>query len=64
MPEIEDDKSRPCISFILSRLKVHRQTYPEAEGAPPLFVGLNGVQGAGKSTLVRSMIEMKPIRSV
>ena len=50
---IVDDKSEHCISFILERLKAH-QTHYKAVGreAPPFFLGLNGVQGAGKTTLV------------
>ncbi|KAK5111298.1 hypothetical protein LTR85_012193 [Meristemomyces frigidus] len=56
MPQIIDDKSEHCIPFILERIKVHRQQY-EAKGEtpPPFFVGLNGVQGAGKTTLVTTL---------
>lgn len=52
-PQIVDDKSPHCIPFILSRLKVHQQRH----GAKPFFIGLNGVQGAGKTTLVSSLQE-------
>jgi len=53
MPEIIDDKSEHCIPFIIERIEQHRRHY-EANGEkpPPFFVGLNGVQGAGKTTLV------------
>jgi len=53
MPEIIDDKSEHCVPFILERIKSHREQY-ESKGQtpPPFFVGLNGVQGAGKTTLV------------
>ncbi|KAK6397065.1 hypothetical protein LTR65_007564 [Meristemomyces frigidus] len=56
MAHIVDDKSEHCIPFILERIKSHRQQY-EAKGEtpPPFFVGLNGVQGAGKTTLVTTL---------
>jgi D-glycerate 3-kinase len=54
MNGIVDDKSHFCIPFILERLEVHCQRYAGDENAPPFFLGLNGVQGAGKTVLVRS----------
>lgn len=50
MAQILDDKSQHCIPFILERLAAHRELH--GEDAPPFFIGLNGVQGAGKTTLV------------
>lgn len=52
MPEIVDDKSQYCIPFLLERLKVHQARYKDDPRAPPFFLGLNGVQGAGKTVLV------------
>lgn len=53
MPEINDDRSQHCVPFILERLKQHHDHYAaKGEKAPPFFIGLNGVQGAGKTTLV------------
>lgn len=54
MPEIFDDKSEHCIPFLLGRVKAHQARYgaSDAKDAPPLFLGLNGVQGAGKTVLV------------
>ena len=53
MPEIIDDKSEHCIPFILERIQLHREQYQtKNETPPPFFLGLNGVQGAGKTTLV------------
>lgn len=53
MPEIVDDKSEHCIPFILELLKQHKDAYEsKGEKPPPFFLGLNGVQGAGKTTLV------------
>ena len=53
MPEVVDDKSEHCIPFLLEKLKQHRERYESSgEKAPPFFLGLNGVQGAGKTTLV------------
>jgi D-glycerate 3-kinase len=54
MTAIAVDKSHICIPFILSRLEVHRQRWADAENPPPFFLGLNGVQGAGKTVLVRA----------
>jgi len=52
MPEIFDDKSEHFIPFILERLEVHRKKHNTVQNPPPFFLGLNGVQGAGKTTLV------------
>ena len=53
MAEVNDDKSEHCIPFILERLKEHREHYESrGEQPPPFFLGLNGIQGAGKTTLV------------
>ncbi|KAI5868443.1 P-loop containing nucleoside triphosphate hydrolase protein [Durotheca rogersii] len=49
--QIIDDKSPICIPFILERLKVHNAT----NQTRPFVIGLNGVQGAGKTTLVRAL---------
>ncbi|KAI1822825.1 putative Uridine/cytidine kinase [Xylaria intraflava] len=52
-PEIHDDKTPICIPFILQRLQSHR-----ASGTTkPFVIGLNGVQGVGKTTLVRNLAE-------
>lgn len=51
--EIVDDKSEHCVPFILGRIKLHGDSYKSrGETPPPFFIGLNGVQGAGKTTLV------------
>lgn len=50
---ILDDKSPICIPFILSKVKEYRQT----ETKRPFIIGLNGVQGVGKTTLVRALAE-------
>lgn len=50
---IVDDKSPHCIPFILSRLRQHQQQNPDT----PFFIGLNGVQGAGKTTLVKALAD-------
>jgi len=49
MPDIVDDKSSICIRFILNRIAAHQRDHDT-----PFFLGLNGIQGAGKTTLVRS----------
>lgn len=50
-----DDKSPICIPFILSRLAAHRER--QAGRSLPFVVGLNGVQGVGKTTLVRALAQ-------
>jgi len=54
--EIIDDKSEQCIPFILDKIRAHHD-YHKKEGtdAPPFFLGLNGIQGAGKTTLVSTL---------
>ncbi|KAI1377688.1 P-loop containing nucleoside triphosphate hydrolase protein [Hypoxylon crocopeplum] len=49
--EIIDDKSPICIPFILERYK----DYSAANPTRPFIIGLNGVQGAGKTTLVKAL---------
>lgn len=53
-PPFTDDKSPICIPFILNRLKLHlqQQQASSSQPPPPLIIGLNGIQGVGKSTLV------------
>ncbi|KFY73160.1 hypothetical protein V499_06733 [Pseudogymnoascus sp. VKM F-103] len=52
MAEIIDDKSAHCIPFILARHAIHAASSPSA----PFFIGINGVQGVGKSTLVSLLL--------
>ncbi|KAI0889025.1 P-loop containing nucleoside triphosphate hydrolase protein [Annulohypoxylon maeteangense] len=49
--EIIDDKSPICIPFILEQYKNHSASNPTS----PFIIGLNGVQGAGKTTLVTAL---------
>ncbi|KAK3324729.1 P-loop containing nucleoside triphosphate hydrolase protein [Cercophora scortea] len=52
---IVDDKSPICIPFILSHVEAYRQAHPQT--TKPFIIGLNGVQGVGKTTLVRALAE-------
>ncbi|KAJ9606904.1 hypothetical protein H2200_008915 [Cladophialophora chaetospira] len=52
MPEIIDDKAEHVVPFILSLLAEHRKNHSSSSHPPPFFIGLNGVQGAGKTVLV------------
>lgn len=49
MSEMIDDKSDHCISFIVDCLQSIKA---EDDQHSPLFLGMNGAQGSGKSTLV------------
>ena len=50
--QIIDDKSEHCVPFILKALERHVKASKAAKDPPTFFIGLNGVQGAGKTTLV------------
>ncbi|KAB5577862.1 D-glycerate 3-kinase [Coniochaeta sp. 2T2.1] len=50
-----DDKSPLCIPFILSLLSAHQSS--PASTNRPFIIGLNGVQGVGKTTLVKALAE-------
>lgn len=55
MLELADEKAQHVIPFILDKLNIHRQKYahlPPSTNPPPFFLGMNGVQGAGKTILV------------
>lgn len=54
MSNIIDDKSEHVIPFLLKAYKEHLIHRFQNKGAP-MFVGLNGVQGCGKSTLVANV---------
>ena len=60
MPESMDDKSQYCIPFILEQLEIHQKKHGGKHRAPPFFLGMNGVQGVGKTTLV-SCLRMVPL---
>ena len=51
MTEIYDEKTPHVLPFILSHLSQHQASSPDT----PFFIGLNGVQGAGKTVLVSSL---------
>ncbi|EEH04523.1 conserved hypothetical protein [Histoplasma capsulatum G186AR] len=60
MVDILDDKSQLCIHFLLEQLGIHEQKYSADLSPPPFFVGLNGVQGAGKTVLVSGQGDRLP----
>lgn len=47
-----DDKTPICVPFILETLESYTANGNDSR---PFFVGINGVQGAGKTTLVRNL---------
>ncbi|EEP77825.1 conserved hypothetical protein [Uncinocarpus reesii 1704] len=55
MAQIIDDKSQYCIPFLLERLELYHDQHANNPDPPPFFVGLNGVQGAGKTVLVTTL---------
>ena len=54
MTTFADAKSDHCIAFILDQITLQDAKYKQEgdEGPRVLFVGLNGLQGVGKTTLV------------
>ncbi|KAI4183335.1 MAG: hypothetical protein L6R41_005447 [Letrouitia leprolyta] len=54
MPEQSDEKLQACISFIIEQIK-RRDLHLSDKGAPPFFLGVNGVQGIGKTSLVSAI---------
>ncbi|KAH0555935.1 hypothetical protein GP486_006122 [Trichoglossum hirsutum] len=54
MTETIDDKSAHCVSFILEQLQAHQQKKYDTV-PPPFFLGVSGVQGVGKTTLVSTV---------
>lgn len=53
-----DDKSPLCIPFILELLQTHQLSSSTASSGRPFIIGLNGVQGVGKTTLVQALAEI------
>ncbi|KAG9238879.1 putative Uridine/cytidine kinase [Amylocarpus encephaloides] len=53
-PTFIDDKSPHCIPFIISQLHTYQSQLPQGS-TRPFIIGLNGVQGAGKTTLVSAL---------
>jgi D-glycerate 3-kinase len=52
-----DDKSPICIPFLLERLAQYREQNAGNSDSKPFIVGINGVQGVGKTTLVRALAQ-------
>ncbi|KAI9640712.1 hypothetical protein NHQ30_011021 [Ciborinia camelliae] len=48
---MNDDKTPHILPFILSHFSHHQRTHPTR----PFIIGLNGIQGAGKTTLVNTL---------
>ncbi|KAB8303220.1 hypothetical protein EYC80_004667 [Monilinia laxa] len=53
-PTIIDDKTPHILPFILNHLSIHQKAHPSR----PFIIGLNGIQGAGKTTLVNTLYEI------
>lgn len=64
---LADEKAQYVIPFILKELEVHQQWHAERDAnvkPPPFILGMNGVQGAGKTILVRPIGFLKLLPSV
>ncbi|MCJ1390012.1 hypothetical protein MMC18_002870 [Xylographa bjoerkii] len=57
MSDVVDDKSKYYIPFIVELLELHKKTHGGKEEPPLFIIGMNGVQGAGKTTLVTTLAE-------
>ena len=53
MAELSDDKSEHCLQLIFEQLGACKEQQVKANNIKPLFVGINGAQGIGKTSLVR-----------
>ena len=53
MFKLNNDNSEHCIPFILRHLHLLREETQHGQRVSPLFIGINGIQGAGKTMLVR-----------
>lgn len=54
LPVVAEDKAKLCLAFIKQHLTAHGGASALGRRRP-LVIGLNGVQGIGKSTLVASL---------
>ena len=50
-----DENIRHCLQFVLEQVRLSDEKGSRAAEWKPLLVGVNGCQGAGKTTLVRSI---------
>jgi D-glycerate 3-kinase len=60
MATFVDDKTPICVPFILDHLKSHHTS----SSKPPFVIGLNGIQGAGKTTLVSALASALEVEGV
>lgn len=51
MLEESDSKLQNCVTFTVEQVKL-RNLQTGDGGSPPFFLGINGVQGIGKTSLV------------
>ncbi|KAF2395754.1 P-loop containing nucleoside triphosphate hydrolase protein [Trichodelitschia bisporula] len=54
--DISDEKAQHCIPFILEQYNSFLKHKPSGTSIPVFFVGINGIQGVGKTTLVRNLV--------
>ncbi|KAL8960745.1 MAG: hypothetical protein Q9193_002602 [Seirophora villosa] len=57
MSDASNDKLQTCVSFILQQLE-RRDLHSNSKGSSPFFLGINGVQGIGKTSLVSAIADL------
>lgn len=62
MSDASNDKLQTCVSFIVQQLQ-RRDLHSNCKGSSPFFLGINGVQGIGKTSLVSLLSILTVIHS-
>ncbi|KAL9058215.1 MAG: hypothetical protein Q9206_002026 [Seirophora lacunosa] len=57
MSDASNDKLQTCVSFIVQQLQ-RRDLHSNSKGSSPFFLGINGVQGIGKTSLVSAIADL------
>lgn len=55
MIEASENKPRLCVNFIVEKLELRNRNTGNEE-PPPFFLGVNGAQGIGKTSLVSHLL--------
>lgn len=63
MPDCQTSRTDLCFEFIVRGIARHDERW-SGKQKPPLFVGINGVQGIGKSKLVGTALRLELLYKV